>query len=126
MSASAASPGRLEIKTDLRDDAAVVTLRGPVSVADCGVLRREVDALVDRPLRLIVLDLSQCHFICSLGLGAIVSAHIRLRHNRGTIRLIKPPPGVTELLTVTRLNRLFDMFENLADALAASVAPKSD
>ena len=95
-----------------------MTLAGPVNAGDCSMLRRELDALVAQRVRDIIVDLAQCDFICSLGLGAIVSAHIRCRHHQGRIKLVKPPPAVVELLGVTRLDRLFEAYGSIEDAVA--------
>lgn len=119
MSQHAEAANSLSIVVDRRGDAALLVLRGQVAVADSADLRRELDALVEQKTNRIILDLSECSFICSLGLGAVVSAHIRCRHHCGAICLVKPPVAIMELLTVTRLNRLFRVHRTVQEALEA-------
>ena len=65
----------------------------------------------------IVLDLGQMDFICSLGLGAIITGHLKCRHHQGQIRLVNPTEQVRELLETTRLTKLFTVYETVEQAL---------
>lgn len=67
---------------------------------------------------LLVLDLGQVQFIDSSGLAAMISVHKRLA-NGGAVRLARPAPGVTSLLQLTRLDRVFASFDDVARALSA-------
>jgi anti-anti-sigma factor len=66
--------------------------------------------------RIVVLDLSQVDFKDAGGLNALVSLH-HWTCNRGIqLKLVNPSHLVLEMLTRTRLNRVFDI-SSLHDVL---------
>jgi anti-sigma B factor antagonist len=107
----------LQLQVERRTDAAVVKISGSVSMAEAEKLRASLEALAAERVPLIVLDLNEMDFISSLGLGAIISGHLKCRHHQGQIRLVRPTPPVRELLETTRLNKLFGVYDNLEQAL---------
>ena len=108
----------LQLAVDHQDDAAVVTVSGSVSIAQAEQLRDTMEQLASGRVPVIVLDLSEMDFICSLGLGAIISGHLRCRHHAGQIKLVNPSNQVRQLLETTRLTKLFGVYESVSDALA--------
>lgn len=99
-------------------EAAVVKLAGSIHMNVCERLQTELLKLIDRPTRKVVLDLSQLTFICSLGLGALVAAHLRSRHHRGAVRLVAPEPSIRNLLEITKLVKIFPPYDSVEVALA--------
>ena len=57
----------------------------------------------------MVLDLSQVEFMDAGGLNALVSLHHWTRNHGIQLKLVNPSGLVREMLTRTRLNRVFDM-----------------
>lgn len=118
MTASANKP--LQLNVTRQGDAAVMKVSGSVSITDADQLRKGLEALAAERVPLIVLDLSEMNFISSLGLGAIISGHLKCRHHHGQIRLAKPTGPVRELLETTRLTKLFGIYDSLEQALPAN------
>lgn len=117
---SDASPqDSLRIDVEDHGEAAVIRLVGSATMDVSADLQEELIGLVDRPMKQIVLDLSELEFVSSVGLGAIIAAHLRCRHHNCVVKLVTPPPKIRELLEVTRLTRLFDICDSVAEALAA-------
>ena len=115
MTVAGRKPLRLDVARE--GDAAVVTVSGSVTINEADRLRETLETLAAERAPVMVLDLADMDFICSLGLGAIISGHLKCRHHRGQIRLVHPPPPVRELLETTRLTKLFGIFDSLAQAL---------
>ena len=63
---------QLTLKVTQQGDAAVVKLAGAVSLSEAEALRDRLEKLAGQRHPVIVLDLSEMDFICSLGLGAII------------------------------------------------------
>ncbi len=97
--------------------AAVVKVVGSVTLAEADRLGEQLEKLAMEQKPVIVLDLSEMDFICSLGLGAIICGHLKCRHHQGQIRLAGPTSQVRELLETTRLTKLFDVYDSLERAL---------
>ena len=64
----------------------------------------------------IVLDLSKVGFVDSSGLGAIVTA-LKVLGDNGTMVLLGVQPPVMEIFRLTRMDRIFKMFDESKDAL---------
>lgn len=65
----------------------------------------------------IVCDLSGTDFICSDALGAFISAHEGAREAGGYVRLVHPQHRIADILATTQLNRLFEIFNSVDDAM---------
>jgi len=107
----------LRIETERLAGAVLVRLRGSVGIAQAGAMRKKLEALALRKVPTIILDLSEMDFICSAGLGGIISGHLKCRHHNGQICLLDPQPAVRQLLETTRLTKLFGVYKTLDEAL---------
>jgi len=111
-------PLRLDVTR--RPDAAVLKVAGSVSISQADRLRETVEELAVARVPVIVVDLGEMDFICSLGLGAIISGHLKCRHHAGQVKLVNPTDQVRELLETTRLTKLFGIYTSVDDALAGA------
>ena len=118
MTTSGGKPLHMEVTR--QGDAGVVKIIGSVSLGDADRLREQLEDLAAEHVPVIVLDLEQMDFICSLGLGAIITGHLKCRHHQGQIRLVNPTEQVRELLETTRLTKLFTVYESIEQALSTS------
>lgn len=64
----------------------------------------------------VILNLTQVDFVDSSGLGAIVAAMKHLGGDR-KMRLVGLSPMVTKVFSLTRMDRIFPIFETVEDAL---------
>ncbi|MGA9811290.1 MAG: STAS domain-containing protein [Terriglobales bacterium] len=102
-----------------------VERNGGVAVVHCsGRLVRGVEVctlrnavVAEKSTRIVVLDLSQVEFMDAGGLNALVSLYHWTRNHGIQFKLTHPSRLVYEMLTRTRLNRVFDI-SSLHDALA--------
>jgi len=69
----------------------------------------------------ILLDLSQISFIDSSGLGAIVSLLKQLA-GKGDIRMCNIQEPVMALFKLTRMDRIFKIYQSSAEAIEAMTA----
>lgn len=72
---------------------------------------------------LVVVDLSQVVFIASAGLRALMVALRRATAVRGRLVLAAVSPAVLQALTMAGLDKLFTIYGNLAEAVAALGGP---
>jgi anti-anti-sigma factor len=71
--------------------------------------------------RKIIIDLSECEFIDSTFLGCIVVAFKRISELGGKLHLAGIQPAVQSMFQMTRMNRVFEIFENREDALESLI-----
>lgn len=114
------APDRLRIDINPSDRDVVVQLRGTASMEHCDRLNTALMKAAESKPRLLVIDLDQLDFICSIGLGAIVSAFLRARRYGGQMALGAPNEAIREMLDLTRLDTLIDVYDTPAQALAAA------
>ncbi|MHC4063483.1 MAG: STAS domain-containing protein [Planctomycetota bacterium] len=107
----------LHIELRPHGEALVCKLSGSATMETCERLNdRLADAAEGRP-NLLVIDMADLDFICSLGLGSIVAAYLRARRHDGALRLAAPVPAVREVFEVTRLVTLLSVYDSTDEAL---------
>lgn len=67
--------------------------------------------------RKIVVDFSQCDFVDSTFLGALVVGLKRMTQAGGDIRLVGFRPAVRSMMELTRMHKVFDCYEKVQDAI---------
>jgi len=97
---------------------AIVRLVGAVGMTEAELLGRQLDELVQQPGAVVVLDIEHLEFICSSGLGSLISAHAKARPYEGQVRLAHPRPMVMRLLKTTRLTKLLPVYATVDEAVA--------
>ena len=65
----------------------------------------------------ILLDMANVTTIDSSGIGELVGAYTTVTNRGGKLKLLHLPPKVTDLLQVTQLITVFEVYENEQEAL---------
>lgn len=99
-------------------DARVVRVRGEVDTLTAPLLRDQLDAQAASAL--LVLDLSAVSFLGSAGLAALVAAKDTAGRRGHRLRLVCGSRTVTRALQATGLLTLFDIAEDVPEALRAA------
>jgi anti-anti-sigma factor len=97
--------------------ATVVRIAGSAGMAEAQQMQATLEGLSEQSPSLLVLDLSGMNFICSTGLSAIISAHVRSRRYEGSVRLVNPQPPVRQLLELTNLTKVLPIYPTVEEAL---------
>lgn len=98
---------QLQIEIVEHTERIVCRLQGKAEFEECALLQKAMEQVVSGPHKHIVLDLSELTFICSMALGAIITAHLRAKRKQGQIRLHRPTPNVLAVLELTKLTKVF-------------------
>ncbi len=107
----------LKIATRNVDGVTVVDCNGRIVFGDeAAALRDTVKALIEKPAQ-IVLNLSQVTYIDSGGLGTLVGLYTSARNTGGTVKLAALNGRVIDLLQVTKLVTVFEVFNSVAEAV---------
>lgn len=102
---------------DKRERATVVTIDSELDARNAQEAKEFFKGLVAEGPGNIVVDLSQLAFVDSSGLGALVSALKLARQQSCTVRLCAPTPTVSSIFQLTRLDRVFEIFASVDEAL---------
>jgi anti-sigma B factor antagonist len=98
----------------------VLDLKGRVRIGGTSLaLHRAIRCLADEGKTQILLNLAGVTHIDSTGLGELVSSHITLRDKGGEIKLAHLTERLRELLVITKLLTVFDVYDDEPQALAS-------
>jgi anti-sigma B factor antagonist len=102
------------------DGVSVVGLNGRIVLGEeSGALREAVKGLMSEGKKKIVLDMSNVTYIDSAGLGILVAAYVSAKTQDASIRLCALGSKFYEVLQITRLLTIFDVFDTPAAAIAS-------
>jgi anti-sigma B factor antagonist len=108
----------MNIKEREIDGVVILDLSGRVTIGEGTlVLRERIERLLDRDHNKLLLNLADVDYIDSSGLGEIVRSYTTVRNASGDLKLLNLTRRVRDLLQITKLLTVFDVFEREADAL---------
>jgi anti-sigma B factor antagonist len=86
-------------------------------------LGETINALLDTGVGRVVLNLEKVRFIDSAGLGQLIACRKRTLDRGGDIKLLNPGRQVKDVLVMTLLADVFEIFDDEAGAVASFQAP---
>jgi anti-sigma B factor antagonist len=96
----------------------VLKLSGTMTLgAGDGLLRDKVRSVVQQGYKQIVLNLGGLSYMDSAGLGELVSAYATVNRAGGQVKVFNLTKRVSDLLTITKVLSVFDVFDSKQDAL---------
>ena len=117
----------MQLEERIVRDVVIVKITGEITLKKRGdaMLHEKVRSLVQQGHRKLLIDLAAVSFVDSAGLGELVQAHSTTMNCGGSLRLFNPTKRLHDLLVVTDLVRLFDKYDDEAQALASFAVPAS-
>jgi anti-sigma B factor antagonist len=104
------------------EDVTVLDLKGRERVRGAAVgLHESIRCLAGEGKIQILLDLAWVKHIDSGGLGDLVSSHITLAEKGGALKLMHMTESVRELMRITKLQTVFDVYDDEPEAVASFV-----
>ncbi len=98
----------------------IINLGGRLTLGDTSVsLRDEVKREIDGGVLKILLDLGEVTHIDSAGLGELISAYTSVTNRGGELKLLNLTKHVHDLMQITKLYTVFDVFDNENEAIAS-------
>lgn len=107
----------LDIQESAQEGVAIITLKGRLTVGESSGLREKVNELVAAGKFQVVMDLSALDYIDSTGLGNLVIYYTSLKKQGGALKLVNLNKRNVELLLLTKLHTVFEVFTDLQDAV---------
>lgn len=109
----------LNIRERQAGDVTVLDMDGRITIGDGSVaLRSAVRRLLDEGKKKILLNLSGVGYIDSSGIGELVSSYTAItKEVGGQLKLLNLTQKLQDLLAITKLLTVFDVYESEADAL---------
>jgi anti-sigma B factor antagonist len=102
------------------DGVTVLDLSGRITLGEGSVqLRDAVRNLLGKGQKTILLNMADVNYIDSSGLGELVSAYTTVKNQGAVLKLLKLTAKVHDLLQLTKLYTIFDIYDDEATAIAS-------
>ena len=107
-------------------DVTILDMDGNIRIGGSNVaLKNAILSLVGEGRNQIVLNLARVAYIDSSGLGELISGHITLSKKGGQIKLLHLTQRLHELMTITKLLTIFDVFDEESEAVDSFKIPNA-
>ncbi len=108
---------QLEILARQKEGIAVLDLNGRLAVGAASALREKVNEEMAQGRNQVILNLKEVDFIDSTGLGTMVICYTTLQKAGGNLKLVYLNRRNIELLLLTKLSTVFQIFGDEQDAV---------
>ena len=127
MSGQPQTPGdpwaKLELEEEISDGLRIVAVRGVLELATAAKLEEPLSRAAGDADRALVVDLSDCRFVDSVGLATLLQGAKPLQNGEANVAFVAPDGPVRKLLTLTAVDRTIPVFATVAEARAAVLDP---
>ena len=107
----------LEIRESEREGVVILSLKGRLTVGEASSVREKVVELAGKGRTNVIFNLAQIDYIDSTGLGAMVICYTTLKKAAGALKLVNLNRRNIELLLLTKLHTIFEVFNDENDAV---------
>ena len=107
----------LEISEREREGITILDIKGRLTVGQASVLRDTINGLMGAGKTRIIGNLQHVEYIDSTGLGTLVICFTSLQKGGGGFKLLNLNKRNLELLLLTKLSTVFELFNDEQDAI---------
>ncbi|HYK19529.1 MAG TPA: STAS domain-containing protein [Pyrinomonadaceae bacterium] len=108
----------LNINERQAGDVTVLDMSGKITIGEGSVaLRTAIRRLLEEGKKRILLNLAGVSYIDSSGIGELVSSFTAITNAGGQLKLLNLTQKLQDLLTITKLLTVFDVYDSEAEAL---------
>ncbi len=107
---------RTEIKN--LDNATILGLHGKITIGEGDVLlRKNIKQQIENGNKNLILNMKDVKYMDSSGIGELVSSFTTVKNAGGVLKLANLNSRVHDLLQLTALITVFEVFDSVEDAL---------
>ncbi|HNX74504.1 MAG TPA: STAS domain-containing protein [Candidatus Rifleibacterium sp.] len=110
----------MDIKIDIRpksNNITLVVLRGEIGAETVNQFKDKIDAIINEGRKRLILDFQEVTYLNPIGLGVIAATLKKVKKDKGNLKLINLTPSVQELFEMTRLTKVFEIFDSEESAI---------
>ena len=107
----------LDIRETEREGVTILSLKGRLTVGEASSVREKVSEVLAKGCNKLILDLSEVDYIDSTGLGSMVICYTTIKKSGGVLKLVNLNKRNIELLLLTKLHTIFEVFSDERDAV---------
>src|SRR5215467_4126370 len=115
----------LQFEEKMVGDVCVLVPEGKIVIGDeVGALREKIKQVLQTGHKNILISLEKVTYMDSTGVGALVGSFTTIRNQGGQLKLSNLSQRVKDILLVTKLLTVFDVYENEAEGTKSFAARK--
>lgn len=108
----------IQLTTRQVGDVRVIDVVGRITLGEgASTLRESIRGLLSKGNKQILLNLGDVSYIDSSGIGELVSGFTSVANQGGTLKLLRLTKRVKDLLQITKLYTVFEIFDDEAAAV---------
>ncbi|HTR44109.1 MAG TPA: STAS domain-containing protein [Thermodesulfovibrionales bacterium] len=107
----------MEIKITDHEGVKIISLSGDIDMYTSPEVRKPLLRLIDQRVPVIMIDLTDVAYIDSSGIATFVEGLKGMMSYRGRLKFFGIPERVKEIFNFSKLDRVFDMYGSMEDAL---------
>jgi len=108
----------MQIEERAVGDITILDLKGKMTLGEGDeLLKDKINSLVHQDRKKLVLNLEGVPYIDSAGLGEIVRTYTTVSRQGGNLKLLNLTKRIQDLLSITKLLTVFEVFESEQDAV---------
>ncbi len=108
----------MKVNTYTKDDITIVEPRGKLMGGpDVGELDEKLYYLLGKQEKNVVIDLGKTDWMSSSGIAILIHHHNKFKEAGGRLRLANLTKKIQELIVITKLTLVFDVYDTLEAAL---------
>ena len=101
-------------------DITILDMDAKVTIGEGSVaLRTTIRRLLGEGKKKILLNLGRVGYVDSSGIGELVSSFTAVNKEEGSLKLLNLTQKIQDLLAITKLLTVFDVYDSEADALSS-------
>ena len=110
----------LKMSTREVKDIVIVDLSGRLTMGEaCAAIRDEIHDQIGHGVRKVLLNLADVSYIDSAGLGELTAAFTSIKNQNGQLKLLNLTKRVHDLMQITKLYTVFDVYDDERTAVAS-------
>jgi anti-sigma B factor antagonist len=110
----------MDINVRASGEIVILDLAGNLTIGNAEeTLRKRIEELVANDRKYMLINLANVPMIDSSGIGGLVKSFTHTKNNGGKLKLLKPTKLAQQLLSITGLLSVFEVFDDEAVALAS-------
>ncbi|MDQ3253681.1 MAG: STAS domain-containing protein [Acidobacteriota bacterium] len=108
----------LNIRERQAGDVTVIDMEGKITIGEGSVaVRSAIRRLLEEGKKKILLNLAGVSYVDSSGIGELVSSFTTINREGGQLKLLNLTQKIRDLLAITKLLTVFDVYEDEPTAL---------
>ena len=104
----------MEVKSFQQDGVSIFQVNGEINISTSPDLKKHFEK---QPSKKVVVDLEKVSYIDSSGLATLVEMLKKMKSQGGSLGLAGMSDKVKSLFEITKLDRLFSIYQNKQDAV---------